>query len=591
MKRGLQVPLRAWFVCAGAAFLSSVTLRAAAPEWVARSNENSSGLLKVLAKYTPELAASYGLIGYDSEVVDLAAGLGPRITADLSAARATLSSALAKETDPPVREDLEILIHACDDRIEGIALNDRLLLTFTDAGQLVFRGEFQLLQDQVAAERRPAALARLRKYTGIEPGTTSAFQLAKAQFEDSLKDPSRLGPFRGEVEQDLKNAASYADGIRKLYAKYSLVGGGPALDALDSELKDYDAWVRKEVLPRAREGFRLPAEIYAHNLRNVGLGIAPEDLIRKAELEFSETQNELKALAPLVAKERGFTETDYRSVVAHLKKEQLATAEIEPYYHEVIGKIEEAIRRERIVAMPDRSLVMRLASAAETAANPAPHYQPPRLIHNTGEQGQFILPLGNPQTGGDANAAYDDFTFKAAAWTLSAHEGRPGHDLQFSAMVEGGVSLARSIFAFNSVNVEGWALYSESEFKPYEPLDGQLVVLQLRLLRAARAILDPMLNLGLISRDRAHDILVRDVVLSEAFAGEELDRFTFRSPGQATAYFYGYSKLMELRAYAEVALGAKFDRFAFNNFIIAQGLLPPDLLATAVQTEFVPSQK
>jgi uncharacterized protein (DUF885 family) len=100
-----------------------------------------------------------------------------------------------------------------------------------------------------------------------------------------------------------------------------------------------------------------------------------------------------------------------------------------------------------------------------------------------------------------------------------------------------------------------------------------------------------MLNLGLISRERAHDILRNDVCLSEAFTTEELDRFTFRSPGQATAYFYGYSRLMELRASTEIALGPKFDRFAFNNFIVGQGLLPPDLLAAAVNSEFIPSQK
>jgi uncharacterized protein (DUF885 family) len=48
---------------------------------------------------------------------------------------------------------------------------------------------------------------------------------------------------------------------------------------------------------------------------------------------------------------------------------------------------------------------------------------------------------------------------------------------------------------------------------------------------------------------------------------------------------------MELRASTEIALGPKFDRFAFNNFIVGQGLLPPDLLAAAVNSEFIPSQK
>jgi uncharacterized protein (DUF885 family) len=158
-------------------------------------------------------------------------------------------------------------------------------------------------------------------------------------------------------------------------------------------------------------------------------------------------------------------------------------------------------------------------------------------------------------------------------------------------MVERGVSLARSLFAFNSVNVEGWALYSESEMLPYEPPAGQFTTLQFRLIRAARAFLDPMLNLGLITKERAHDVLRYDVGLSEAMTREELDRYTFNSPGQATAYFYGYMRLQQLRLQTELTLGKQFNHQAFNDFIISQGLLPPDQLAEAVRTQFVPSQQ
>ena len=95
----------------------------------------------------------------------------------------------------------------------------------------------------------------------------------------------------------------------------------------------------------------------------------------------------------------------------------------------------------------------------------------------------------------------DDFTFQAVAWPLTVHEGRPGHELQFAMMVEKGVSLARVLFAMNSVNIEGWALYMENELLPYLPVDGQFSTLWSRLARSARAFLDPGLQSGEITRE------------------------------------------------------------------------------------------
>ncbi len=83
--------------------------------------------------------------------------------------------------------------------------------------------------------------------------------------------------------------------------------------------------------------------------------------------------------------------------------------------------------------------------------------------------------------------------------------------------------------------------------KQYEPPEARSARLQMRLMRAARAILDPMVNLGMIEPDAAKQFLMQEVVLSEPMAKQEVDRYTFRAPGQATAYFYGYSKLQALR--------------------------------------------
>ena len=62
-------------------------------------------------------------------------------------------------------------------------------------------------------------------------------------------------------------------------------------------------------------------------------------------------------------------------------------------------------------------------------------------------------------------------------------------------------------------------------------------------------------------------------------------------PGQAPAYYFGYTKLQALRTQTELALRDDFDQQSFHNFILAQGMLPPDLLKKAVMEDFVPSQR
>ena len=73
-------------------------------------------------------------------------------------------------------------------------------------------------------------------------------------------------------------------------------------------------------------------------------------------------------------------------------------------------------------------------------------------------------------------------------------------------------------------------------------------------------------------------------------ASSEADRYAFLAPGQATSYFYGYMNLQNLRTEAELKLGERFEQRAFHDFILSQGLLPPELLRQAVLDEFIPAQ-
>jgi len=551
---------------------------ARAGEWIARSNENAQVLLDVRARFTPEFAARTGVAGIDERISDFTLGHRERLRQALRESVSTLEGRRGGERDANVAQDLAILVDAAERQIKGSELQEKLEVPYANVPRLVFGSVRGLLDPQVAPERRPAALARVRKYAGIEQGYRPVVELAQAEtregFRKGLVPPSRI-----EVENDLNTSQFLIDGIDKLFAEYRIAGAEQPVATLHRQLEDYLTFVRSEVLPKAREDFRLPRELYEFQLQQVGVDIPGEELAQRAHRGFEQIQAEMQKVAARVAQQRGLVSGDYREVIKELKKTPIPDDQLLEFYKKRLARIEEIIRQHHLVTLPARPARIRLGTPAENAQQPAPHMSPPRLIGNTGEQGEFVLPLSVP---GKVEQKYDDFNYDAAAWTLTAHEARPGHELQFASMVERGVSLARAIFAFNSVNVEGWGLYAEAITLPYMPDDGKLISLQLRLQRAARAFVDPELQMGKWTPESARQFLMKEVGLSPAFATSEVDRYTFRSPAQATAYYYGYLRLLEVRDAAEKQVGSRFDPLTFHDTILAQGLLPPDLMKRAV---------
>jgi hypothetical protein len=292
----------------------------------------------------------------------------------------------------------------------------------------------------------------------------------------------------------------------------------------------------------------------------------------------------MRVIAALIAEEREWPERDYRQVIHELKKEQLKPEQAVSRYRERIDFLSRLANEEKIVTFPKRDLIIRLATEAESAAVPGPSMNLPPLLGNKGEMGEFIIALGR----GDGQMV-DDFTSEAATWTLAAHEGRPGHELQITRALENGISKARVLFSLNTANLEGWALYIEAEMKPFLPLEGQLVSLQFRLMRAARAFLDPGVQSGDISPETALQILTRDVVLSEPLAQMELERYMEGGPGQAPAYFCGYMRMMELRTDVERRLGDKFDQLKYHDFLMGVGPVPIAQVRRALLEDFVPA--
>jgi uncharacterized protein (DUF885 family) len=560
--------------------------------WIDTSNQYTHMLLAVVFKHVPEAASRQGLAEFDTKISQPSWADEDARRQETERVLEKLKAAAAQQQPEEVEQDLKILIHRTelDFKQEDFARAHEV--PFLNASQVVFQGVQFLLDEQTPAERRPAAIERIKKYAGVEAGYKPITEILKQRATEQMAKPGVIYPWRSEIETELGRDSNYVEGIAALFQKYKLTGWEEAYAKLKTQLTDYDTWVKTEILPKARTDFRLPPEEYALQLQGFGIDIPPGQLAAMAHKAFNDIQAEMQPIAAQIAKERHLPSSDYRDVMRELKKQQIVGDAILPLYKNRLAQIENTIREHQLVSLPDRPARIRLATAAETVQQPAPHMVPPPFLHNTGEKGEFVLPLNIPPAPGQKSAEkYDDFTFDAAAWTLTAHEARPGHELQFDSMVEHGVSLARVLYAFNSTNVEGWGLYSEAIIKPYMPPEGQLVSLDYRLLRAARAFLDPELQSGKIQPADAYRVLEQDVVQSHAFAQEEVERYTYRMPGQANSYFYGFTKLEDLRKETEAALGPKFNQKHFHDFILAQGLLPPDLMREAVVEKFIPAER
>ena len=557
-------------------------------DWIERSNEIAYKILESNAQFAPEFSGQQGVNGYDEEIFDLEPNLYERQIKNSEKNLAMIEKLLKKETDPFLLSDFKIMQKNILDEIESNKVNYEKVMPYGNIPGLIFAGFNGLLDKQVPLERQKAALIRLKKYTGEAKGYVPFVEKAKARLQDRMNIKGLILPYKGEVQQDIERAPVMISGLTELFKGTDLSGWEESLELLQSQLTDYTKWVEETILPNTRPDAKLPRELYELGLKNWGVDDSPEELMVTGQVAFMNIRNEMLALAPLVAKQKGYDTTDYREVIKLLKKEQLNGDVLMFEYQAVIAEIDEILKKNNLISVPNEPARVRMATAAETAQQPAAHLDVPRLIGNTGEFPEFIVPM--IQQNEDGSWPHSDYAFSAMMWTLSAHEARPGHEMQFTTMLRGGVSTARAMFAFNSANVEGWALYAESITKPYMPLDGQLISLQARLLRAARIWLDPMLNLGLITPDEAKRILMEDVVEGESNAQNEIERYTYRIPGQATAYYYGYEKLQALRAKTELKLKDKFKDQEFHDFLLAQGLLPPEILAQSVVKYFIEPQ-
>lgn len=160
------------------------------------------------------------------------------------------------------------------------------------------------------------------------------------------------------------------------------------------------------------------------------------------------------------------------------------------------------------------------------------------------------------------------------------HEAIPGHHVETCVAheMEGLPRFRRfaSIAAFS----EGWGLYSEllpKEMGLYADPYSDFGRLSLSLMRACRLVVDTGIHSLQWTREQAIAYFDANMPSSHYDNQREVERYIVL-PGQATSYYIGMLKIIELRDRARARLGAGFDLRRFHDVTLGAGPLPLPLL-------------
>jgi hypothetical protein len=554
------------------------------PEWIVQSDRMAEEFTRALAANRPEVGSQLGYPEYDRLGVLFNEETEDKDRSILVTWDEKLNQEIAKTQDLELKTDYQVLQGWIRNHITEIdAYRAAHEVEFSAGTKEIYQNLQILLNPQSSAQRKRAAVERFKVYVHGDANHHPLLQAWQEHFQAQLKkygSQKPLLPYRAEVEEYLKDSPSFLTGIEEMLKTSGRADWTDDWTIFQKQAHDYAEFVDKVVLKHVRQDFRIPASIYAQILKRRGIDSTPEQLIATGLRDYKTVYKDFRTQARAVAAKHKLDQSDPASVIHFLKSKPVTSSkEVEELYRAADQRLEQIIKDNGLISVPQAPLKIRVAGEAESKALPIPHLAPPPIVNNHGERPEFIVP-SSPQ-----GLPFDDFSSKDSAMVLTAHEGRPGHDMQYSQMLDHGLSVIRSRYAMNNVNIEGWGLYAEDLVYPYLEPEEKLFALQTRLWRIARMFLDPQIQLGRIKDERVIDLFTKELGVSKVMAGLELRRYKFDDIGQAPSYYQGYLVVNMMRSDSQARLGSNFNLKCFNDRLLSFGVLPLAISADRISQE------
>jgi uncharacterized protein (DUF885 family) len=416
-----------------------------------------------------------------------------------------------------------------------------------------------------------------------------------AAAKESLRQPPRvyaetaIARNRGAIafyEHGLFEAAGETPQLSEL---------GPAARPVVAALKDYQAFLEEDLLPRATGEWRIGKDKFTRKLElELDAGLSAGEVIQLAEAEADRVRRDMYVIArqlwgqvlpkrPLPPDDAAGRRATIQLVLAEVNKDHARVEDLVGDAKKIVAQIKQFIAANDILRLPapDHCQVLEMPEFQRGFSvaylNPAPALDP---------NAASIYAISPPPRDWDDRkvASYLQEYNRHMMHILSIHEGYPGHYVHLEYSNRHPSLILRVLYS--GVFAEGWAVYTEQMMldQGYGKGDLALRLNQLKFyLRAVvNAVLDYKMHADGMTDEEALKLLIEGAFQTEGEALGKIIRAKLSSC-QLSTYFVGRTAFYRLRQDIEREQGAKFDLGRFHEAVLDHGTLPVKYLPELVR--------
>jgi len=568
--------------------LLAVSLVCARPAPSDSWNQLADDYINQSLAFSPTASTQIGIHIHDSELDDYGPASIAKQVAWLQQFEKRVLAFDAKTLSPIDAFDREILLN----NIRANLLELQVVRTFIKNPDTYSSGAAASVY-AIMSRKFASADERLRSVIAREKRFPRFFADARANLRDvpriyteiALEQlPGTIGFFERDVPSAFADATDPA--VTSAFAESNA--------AAIKQLREYQNWLKSDLLPGSNGDFRIGAETFSKKLLYDDMVSTPLDrLLEIGMADLHKNQAEFQRVAREVD-----PSTSPAEVLAQLQSMHPAPSEVMQSFRGTFDGLIAFIKSHHIITLPgDRKPTLQETPPFERATTTA-SMDTPGPFEKVATEAYFNVTLPQPGDSAEDVAGIMAGLNVGTIVSTSIHEVFPGHFTQYLWERRAPTRL-RMLLSANT-NVEGWAHYTEQMMldEGYaQPGAGakdlresrliRLGQLQDALLRDARFVAGIQMHCGKFTLDQSRRFFVKEGFQSPRIADIETKRGT--SDPTYLYYTLGKLQILKLREDLRKKQGAAFSLGKFHDDFMSQGYPPIAIVRHALLGDSSPT--